>query len=332
MIRALAQRARLCAAALPAPAPWPPPLLRRRLGERLSSTAAELAPAADSIVPAVAPNVGADAARRRGFDGLRRYNPTSPGTRHRVIVDKSHLWKGEPLRQLTVGVKRSGGRNNQGVTTAWHRGGGNRRKYRIIDMKRLRQGEPAIVERLEYDPNRSAHIALIRYADQSPAYILAPQGLAPGATVVSARADAPESSVDISVGNCLTLAQLPTGVRIHNLEIRPGRGGQLVRSAGGAASLLAHGPDGYSLVRLPSGETRKLLSTCRATLGELSNQVRPVRAPRAPRPPAHRPHCAPCARPSPRRALARRCGRTARWVRRAPTAGRDAGRTCAAWR
>lgn len=283
MLRVLAQQARLVSRAPPAVVARPSSLsadtasaVRRRLGARFSTLASSPpAPEAlESIVPAVAPNLGSDAARRRGYDGLRRYNPTSAGTRHRVIVDKSHLWKGDPLRQLTVGIKQSGGRNNQGVITAWHRGGGNKRKYRIIDMKRLRQGEAATVERLEYDPNRSAHIALIRYADQSPAYILAPVGLLPGATVISFAKDAAESSVDISVGNCMTLAQMPTGVRIHALELRPGRGGQLVRAAGSGASLLAHLDDGYSLVRLPSGETRKVLSTCRATLGELSNQVR----------------------------------------------------------
>ncbi|KAG8459456.1 hypothetical protein KFE25_012791 [Diacronema lutheri] len=277
MLRALALRARPLSARAPF-APW---------AARLSTAAPPAAAnggrdgggggggagaALEAIVPSLAPNLGSDS-RSLMMDSLRRYNPTSAGTRHRVIVDKRHLWKGPPLRALTVGISRSGGRNNTGRVTVWHRGGGNKRKYRIIDMKRTRYDDPAIVERIEYDPNRSAHIALVRYADGAPAYILAPRGLAPGASVVSAAPDAPDASVEIAPGNCLTLRQLPTGVRVHNLEMRPGRGGQLVRSAGVGASLLAHVDDQYALVRLPSGETRKLLSSCRATIGELSNTV-----------------------------------------------------------
>lgn len=242
------------------------PWLRRRLFAATSSAQPSLPPTAERL--------SLNLAQPRSADGLRRYKPTSPGTRHRVIIDKSWLWKGPPLKQLTVGISSSGGRNNMGRTTVWGRGGGNKRKLRIIDFKRSRLEEPATVERLEYDPNRSAFIALVRYPDKAPSYILAPEGLHPGDTVTSHTDGA---GVDIKVGLCLPLGQMPTGVVVHNVELHPGRGGQLVRSAGSSATVLTH-VDKYALLRMPSGEQRKVLSSCRATIGAVSNAPHKLRS------------------------------------------------------
>lgn len=246
-------------------APAGPPAPRARWLSTESSAAAP-----GSIVPSIAPLRQVEQ-RPRGYDGLKRYKPITPGRRHRVTVDKSHLWKGAPLKSLTVGLVKSGGRNNYGRICTWHRGGGNKRKYRLIDFKRDRLDEPATVERLEYDPNRSSFIALVRYPDLTPSYILAPDALTVGQTII---ASCDPDRTDIAPGNSLPLAQMPTGVAVHNIELYPGRGGQLVRGAGTSASVIAHEENGrYSLLRLPSGEQRRVLSSCRATIGRVSNPV-----------------------------------------------------------
>jgi large subunit ribosomal protein L2 len=197
---------------------------------------------------------------------IKFYNPTSPGRRQGSVIDyKAVITKNKPERSLCVGQNRHNGRNNHGVITAKHRGGGNKRLYRLVDFKRnTKDGVAAKVEAIEYDPNRSVHIAFIRYEDGEKAYILAPNGLKVGATVVSGPTAEPE------IGNCLPLANIPGGLEIHNIELNPGQGGKLVRTAGGVARLSAK--EGvYSVIILPSGEMRRVRSACRATIGQLGN-------------------------------------------------------------
>jgi large subunit ribosomal protein L2 len=195
---------------------------------------------------------------------IRKPKPTSPGLRFVSYPDFAEITKTEPERTLVEGLKKSGGRNVNGRKTSRHRGGGAKRLYRKVDFKRRRDGIPAKVAAIEYDPNRTAYIALLHYADGVKSYILAPQRLQVGATVMSG----PEA--EIAVGNCLPLASLPTGTVIHNVELQPGRGGQLARSAGVSIQLMAKEGD-YATLRLPSGETRMVRSECRATVGTIGN-------------------------------------------------------------
>ena len=195
---------------------------------------------------------------------LKTFKPTSPGQRQLVIVDRSGLWKGKPVKKLTEGLTKSGGRNNYGRITARRRGGGHKRTYRMIDFKRRKFDVAGTVERLEYDPNRSAFIALITYEDGEQAYILAPQRLAAGDKVVAA------NSADIKPGNAMPLANMPVGTIIHNVELKPGKGGQIARSAGAYAQLVGR-DQGYAIIRLNSGETRLVLGTCMASVGAVSN-------------------------------------------------------------
>ena len=195
---------------------------------------------------------------------IRVYKPTSPARRFMSVLTYEELTKKAPERSLTEYLKKNAGRNNQGKITVRHQGGGNKVKYRIIDFKRNKDNIPAKVTAIEYDPNRSAFIALVCYADGEKRYILAPLGLKVGDTVVSGE------TADIKPGNCLPMANIPVGTLIHNLEIKAGRGGQMVRSAGNAAQLMAK-ENGYALVRLPSGEMRKLAMNCRATIGTVGN-------------------------------------------------------------
>lgn len=196
--------------------------------------------------------------------GIRKYNPTSPGVRGMTVSTFEEITTGTPEKSLTTTLKKNAGRNFRGKITVRHRGGGARRKYRIIDFKRNKDGIPGKVATIEYDPNRSANIALIVYADGEKRYIIAPQGLTIGTTVYSG----PEA--DIQVGNALPLANIPVGTIIHNVELKPGRGAQMVRSAGNGAQLMAK-EGKYAQVRLPSGEVRKVLMVCRATIGEVGN-------------------------------------------------------------
>jgi len=196
---------------------------------------------------------------------IRFYNPTSAGRRQGSVIDyKAHITKDTPEKSLTKGKRRANGRNNHGVITAKHRGGGNKRLYRIIDFKRLKDGVVATVQSIEYDPNRSVNIALIQYDDGEKAYILAPNGLTVGQKVVSGPDAPPE------LGNCLPLTNIPSGLEIHNIELNPGQGGKLVRSAGGVGRLGAKEGE-YSVIILPSGEMRRVKSKCRATIGQLGN-------------------------------------------------------------
>jgi len=195
---------------------------------------------------------------------LKTFNPTTPSRRQLVIVDRSELWKGKPVKSLTEGLRGKGGRNNTGRITMRRRGGGNKQRYRIIDFKRSKIDVPATVERLEYDPNRTAFIALIRYQDGELAYILAPQRLKAGDTVVSGE------RVDVKPGNTMPMRSMPVGTIIHNVEMKPGKGGQIARSAGTYAQLVGR-DQGYALLRLSSGELRMVRSECRATIGAVSN-------------------------------------------------------------
>ena len=197
--------------------------------------------------------------------GIKKYNPTSPGRRGMTVSTFEEITKSTPEKALTVTLKKHSGRNVRGKITVRHRGGGYRPKYRIIDFKRNKDGIPAKVTAIEYDPNRSANIALVCYADGEKRYILAPLGLKVGNTIVSGQ------DADIQVGNALPLANIPVGTLIHNIEMKIGKGGQLVRSAGNAAQLMAK-EDNYCQVRLPSGEVRKVRMECRATIGEVGNQ------------------------------------------------------------
>jgi large subunit ribosomal protein L2 len=195
---------------------------------------------------------------------LKTFKPTTPSQRELVLVDRSALWKGKPLKALTEGAGQSGGRNNAGRITMRRRGGGHKRRYRMVDFKRRKFDVPATVERLEYDPNRSAFIALIRYEDGELSYILAPQRLQPGATVIAGE------RADILPGNAMPMQNIPVGTIIHNIEMKPGKGGQIARAAGAYAQLV--GKDaGYALLRLSSGEQRMVRAECMATIGAVSN-------------------------------------------------------------
>ncbi len=197
--------------------------------------------------------------------GIKTYNPYTPSRRNMTGSDFSEITKTSPEKSLTTSLKKNAGRNNQGKITVRHHGGGNRRKYRIIDFKRnSKDGIVAKVIGIEYDPNRTANIALICYADGEKAYILAPQGLTDGMTVMSG----PEA--EVRVGNCLPLEKIPVGTLIHNIELYPGKGGQLVRSAGMSAQLMAK-EGKYATLRLPSGEMRMVPLNCRATIGVIGN-------------------------------------------------------------
>ena len=196
--------------------------------------------------------------------GIRRYKPTSPGRRNMTVSTFEEITKREPEKSLLEPLKKHAGRNNQGRVTARGRGGGNKRFYRRIDFKRNKFGIPAKVAAIEYDPNRSARIALLHYVDGEKRYILAPLGLKVGDIVQSG------SGSPIRVGNALPLSDIPTGTPIHNIELYPGRGGQLVRSAGVAAQIMAK-QDGYAQVRMPSGEVRMIRLNCMATLGQVGN-------------------------------------------------------------
>lgn len=197
--------------------------------------------------------------------------PTSPGRRFVVKVVNPGLHKGAPYAPLTESQAKTGGRNNTGRITRRHAGGGHKQKYRIIDFRRDKDGIPAIVERLEYDPNRTANIALLRYADGERRYIIAPEKISAGDTLVSGR-DAP-----INQGNCLPLRNIPLGSTIHCVEMKPGKGAQIARSAGTSLQLVAREGD-YATLRLRSGEMRKVLSDCRATMGEVSNSEHNLRS------------------------------------------------------
>ena len=196
---------------------------------------------------------------------IKKYNPTSPARRFMTVSDFAEITKKSPERSLLAVNKKSAGRNSYGRITVRHRGGGNRRKYRIIDFKRNKDGMNATVVGIEYDPNRSANIALIKYEDGTLAYILAPQGLTDGNVVMSGK------GADIKPGNALFISDIPVGTLIHNIEIYPGKGGQLVRSAGVSAQLMAK-ENGYAQVRLPSGEVRMVRLDCKATIGVIGNQ------------------------------------------------------------
>ncbi len=196
--------------------------------------------------------------------GIKKFNPTSPGVRQMTVSTFEEITKKEPEKSLLAPLKKHSGRNAQGKITIRHRGGGSRRKYRIIDFKRTKDNVPATVSAIEYDPNRSANIALLTYADGEKRYIIAPNKLAVGDTVVSGE------TADIKVGNALPLKNIPLGSIIHNIELKPGKGGQLVRSAGNSAQLMAK-EGKYAQVRLPSGEVRLVRIECRATLGQVGN-------------------------------------------------------------
>ncbi len=196
---------------------------------------------------------------------LKQYKPVTPGTRQLVLVDRRDLWRGKPEKALTEGLTKTGGRNNQGRTTAYHRGGGHKRRYRMIDFKRRKFDVVGTVERLEYDPNRSAFIALINYDDGERAYILAPQRLAVGDKVVAGE------RVDVRPGNAMPLKNMPVGTIIHNIELKPLGGGKMVRSAGSFAQLVGR-DTGYAQVKLASGELRIVRAECMATVGAVSNQ------------------------------------------------------------
>jgi large subunit ribosomal protein L2 len=195
---------------------------------------------------------------------IRNPKPTSAGRRFVTYADFAEITKTTPERSLVEGLRKSGGRNVNGRKTARHRGGGAKRLYRVIDFKRRKDGVPARVAAIEYDPNRSAYIALLHYADGAKAYILAPNRLRVGTTVISG------PDVDITVGNALPLSNMPVGTVVHNVELQPGRGGQLARSAGTGVQLMAKEGD-YATLRLPSGEMRMVLSSCRATVGTIGN-------------------------------------------------------------
>ena len=197
--------------------------------------------------------------------GIKTYNPYTPSRRNMTGSDFSEITKTTPEKSLCTSLKKHAGRNNQGKITVRHHGGGSRRKYRIIDFKRnAKDGIPATVIGVEYDPNRTANIALICYADGEKAYILAPEGLKDGMKVMNG----PEA--EVRIGNCLPLAQIPVGTQVHNIELYPGKGGQLVRSAGNSAQLMAK-EGKYATLRMPSGEMRYILVKCRATIGQVGN-------------------------------------------------------------
>jgi large subunit ribosomal protein L2 len=196
---------------------------------------------------------------------LKNFNPVTPGRRGLVLVNRSELWKGKPVKKLTEGLNGKGGRNNVGRITARRRGGGHKRRYRLVDFKRHKFDVPAKVVRLEHDPNRTAFIALIEYEDGEQSYILAPQRIGPGDTVVSG------AKADFKPCNAMPLAAIPVGTIVHNVEMKPGKGGQLARSAGTYVQLVGR-DSGYALLRLSSGEVRMVRAECMATVGAVSNQ------------------------------------------------------------
>ncbi|AFS69265.1 MULTISPECIES: 50S ribosomal protein L2 [Exiguobacterium] len=197
--------------------------------------------------------------------GIKKFKPTTNGRRNMTALDFAEITASRPEKSLTEKLTKKGGRNNQGRLTVRHQGGGHKRKYRIIDFKRNKDGIAGRIATIEYDPNRSANIALVHYIDGEKRYILAPKGLKVDMQVMSG------VDADIKVGNALPLSNIPVGTLIHNIELKPGKGGQLVRSAGTSAQLL--GKDGkYAIVRLQSGETRMILATCRATIGAVGNE------------------------------------------------------------
>ncbi len=201
---------------------------------------------------------------------LKLYNPVTPSMRGLVLVDRSGLYKGKPVKTLTEGLSGKGGRNNHGRITARRRGGGHKRRYRIVDFKRRRFDVPATVERIEYDPNRTAFIALIKYDDGELNYILAPQRVGVGDKVISGE------RTDVKPGNAMPMANIPIGTIIHNVEMKPGKGAQLGRSAGAAIQLIAR-EGNYGQLRLRSGEIRKVHVDCRATIGEVGNAEHSLR-------------------------------------------------------
>lgn len=195
---------------------------------------------------------------------LKQYNPTSPARRGLVLVDRSALHKGKPVKQLTEGLRKTGGRNNMGHATSRGIGGGHKQRYRIIDFKRRKWDMPATVERLEYDPNRTAFIALVKYEDGEVAYVIAPQRLAPGDVVIAGK------KVDVKPGNAMEIGQMPVGTIVHNVELKPGKGGQLARSAGTFIQVVGR-DRGMVIIRLNSGEQRYVRADCMATVGAVSN-------------------------------------------------------------
>src|SRR5690606_6616367 len=195
---------------------------------------------------------------------IKKFNPITPGTRHKIANAYTELTSDTPEKSLLVGISKSGGRNHTGKMTMRQTGGGHKQRYRIIDFKRDKDGIPATVASIEYDPNRTAFIALLNYADGEKRYILAPEGIQVGSEVISGDAIAPE------VGNALMMKNIPLGTNIHNIEMQPGQGGKLVRSAGASAQL-ANKEDRYAVLKMPSGELRKILINCYATVGVVSN-------------------------------------------------------------
>jgi len=195
---------------------------------------------------------------------LKHFKPTTPGQRQLVLIDRSELFKGKPVKTLTESKSKTGGRNNMGRITSFQKGGGHKKAYRVIDFKRTKFDAPATVERIEYDPNRSAFIALIKYEDGELAYILAPQRLSVGDVVVSGE------KADIKPGNAMPLSSIPIGTIVHNVEMKPGKGGQIGRSAGAYVQLVGK-DSGYAQIKLRSGELRMVLARCMATIGAVSN-------------------------------------------------------------
>ena len=196
--------------------------------------------------------------------GIKTFNPYTPSRRAMTMLDNAEITKAAPEKSLTVSLKKTAGRNNQGKITVRHHGGGSRRKYRIIDFKRNKVDIPATVKSIEYDPNRTANIALICYADGEKSYIIAPNGLKVGDVLMNGE------NAEVKVGNCLPLSAIPVGTEIHNIELYPGKGGQLVRAAGNVAQLMAK-EGKYATLRLPSGEMRLVPIVCRATIGTVGN-------------------------------------------------------------
>ncbi len=194
---------------------------------------------------------------------LKKFRPNTPGTRGLTLVDKKGLWTGKPVKSLTAGLSKKGGRNNTGRITMRRKGGGHKAKYRIIDFKR-NNTESATVDRIEYDPNRSSYIALITYTDGTKSYILAPKDLKAGDQIISG------GKKEIRIGNCMPMSDIPVGIDIHNIELKIGSGAQLARSAGSSTQIVGKS-DGYVAIKLPSGEQRKVREECRATIGVLSN-------------------------------------------------------------
>ena len=196
--------------------------------------------------------------------GIKNYGPYTPSRRHMTGSDFAEITTSTPEKSLTVSLNKNSGRNGQGKITVRHHGGGSRRKYRIVDFKRRKDGIPAVVKSIEYDPNRTANIALIVYADGEKSYIIAPVGLKVGMKIMNGE------TAEVRIGNCLPLANIPVGTEIHNIELYPGKGGQLARSAGNSAQLMAK-EGKYATLRLPSGEMRNVPIVCRATIGQVGN-------------------------------------------------------------